>query len=136
MARQKRPTETKVESICYKDKRTNISTEELRDFTADDEHAPMTMLCTLEPRKQDTGAGNIFALFGEPDVEIKKMRKELTVEITCVDVYDPTTDQIRNSRTTTSPAGSSTPITTARACLSARLSSPVPMSRTKGSSGR
>ena len=40
MARKKPPTYTKVESIRHKDKRTNIPTEELRDFIADDEQAP------------------------------------------------------------------------------------------------
>ena len=36
---------------------------------------------------------------GEPDVEIKKAGNELTVEIKGVDVYDPTTGQIRNAST-------------------------------------
>src|SRR5216683_4749194 len=43
MARNKKTT-TQVESIRHKDKRKNIPTEELRDFVADDEHAPKTML--------------------------------------------------------------------------------------------
>jgi len=47
-----------------------------------------------------TGAGNLFMVFGEPDVEIKKGKDgKLTVEIKGVDVYDPTTGQIRNSST-------------------------------------
>ena len=47
-----------------------------------------------------TGAGNLFMVFGEPDVEIKKDKAgQLTVEIKGVDVYDPTTGQIRNSST-------------------------------------
>jgi adenine-specific DNA-methyltransferase len=49
MARKKPPTETKVESIRHKDKRTNIPTEELRDFIADDEQAPKTMLYPRDP---------------------------------------------------------------------------------------
>src|SRR3989304_5977065 len=40
---------TQVESIRHKDKRTNIPTEELRDFVADDEHAPKTMLYPRDP---------------------------------------------------------------------------------------
>src|ERR1039457_2206218 len=36
--------ETKIESIRHKDKRANIPTEELRDFVADEELAPKTML--------------------------------------------------------------------------------------------
>ncbi|MCX5809557.1 MAG: DNA methyltransferase, partial [Proteobacteria bacterium] len=45
-----------------------------------------------------TGAGNLFMVFGEPDVEIKKQKDgKLIVEIRGVDVYDPTTGEIRNS---------------------------------------
>ena len=39
MARRKTPAETKVDSIRHKDKRTNIPTEELRDFVADESSA-------------------------------------------------------------------------------------------------
>ena len=47
-----------------------------------------------------TGAGNLFMVFGEPDVDIKKEKDgKITVEIKGVDVYDPTTGQIRNSST-------------------------------------
>jgi len=48
-----------------------------------------------------TGAGNLFMVFGEPDVDIKKDKKsgKLTMEIKGVDVYDPTTGQIRSSST-------------------------------------
>jgi adenine-specific DNA-methyltransferase len=47
-----------------------------------------------------TGAGNLFMVFGEPDVEIRKQKnKQLVVEIKGVDVYDPTTGQIRSSST-------------------------------------
>jgi adenine-specific DNA-methyltransferase len=47
-----------------------------------------------------TGAGNLFMVFGEPDVEIKKQKDgKLTAEIKGVDIYDPTTGQIRNSST-------------------------------------
>ena len=48
---------------------------------------------------KNTGAGNLFMVFGEPDVEVKKKGNELTVEIKGVDVYDPTTGQIRNAST-------------------------------------
>jgi adenine-specific DNA-methyltransferase len=40
---------TKVESIKHQDKRANIPTEELRDFVADDELAPKTMLYPRDP---------------------------------------------------------------------------------------
>lgn len=47
-----------------------------------------------------TGAGNLFMVFGEPDVEIKTLNSgQITVEIKGVDVYDPTTGQIRSAST-------------------------------------
>jgi len=47
-----------------------------------------------------TGAGNLFMVFGEPDVDIKKQKDgKIVVKIKGVDVYDPTTGQIRNSST-------------------------------------
>ncbi len=61
-----------------------------------------------------TGAGNLFMVFGEPDVEITKIpaslprergepapkqTDQLVVEIKGLDVYDPTTGAIRNSST-------------------------------------
>jgi adenine-specific DNA-methyltransferase len=49
---------------------------------------------------KNTGAGNLFMVFGEPDVDITTGDDgKLTVEIKGVDVYDPTTGQIRNSST-------------------------------------
>ena len=47
-----------------------------------------------------TGAGNLFMVFGEPDVEIKKQKRgQIVIEIKGVDVYDPTTGQIRSAST-------------------------------------
>jgi adenine-specific DNA-methyltransferase len=47
-----------------------------------------------------TGAGNLFMVFGEPDVEIRRTDDGLIqVEIRGVDVYDPTTGQVRSSST-------------------------------------
>ena len=47
-----------------------------------------------------TGAGNLFMVFGEPDVVINKLQNgQITVEIKGVDVYDPTTGQIRSAST-------------------------------------
>ena len=75
---------------------------------------------------EKTGAGNLFMVFGEPDVEITTQADgQISVEIKGVDVYDPTTGQIRTRPPTTSPAGSSTPITTARASLCATPTSPA-----------
>jgi len=47
-----------------------------------------------------TGAGNLFMVFGEPDVRIENQKDgNLVVEIRGVDVYDPTTGQIRSNST-------------------------------------
>ena len=47
-----------------------------------------------------TGAGNLFMVFGEPDVDIRKQKdNKVVVEIKGVDCYDPTTGQIRSSST-------------------------------------
>jgi len=50
-----------------------------------------------------TGAGNLFMVFGEPDIKISASDEDgehrLTVEVKGVDVYDPTTGQIRSSST-------------------------------------
>jgi hypothetical protein len=48
-----------------------------------------------------TGAGNLFMVFGEPDIEIHHDGDEgiVSVEIRGVDVYDPTTGEIRSHST-------------------------------------
>jgi adenine-specific DNA-methyltransferase len=48
-----------------------------------------------------TGAGNLFMVFGEPDVEIRTQEgsEQIVTEIKGVDVYDPTTGQIRSAST-------------------------------------
>lgn len=60
-----------------------------------------------------TGAGNLFMVFGEPDVEIRRVKpaaggagakgkggaEQIEVEVKGVDVYDPTTGQIRSAST-------------------------------------
>jgi adenine-specific DNA-methyltransferase len=47
-----------------------------------------------------TGAGNMFMVFGEPDIEIThEADGKLCVEIHGLDVYDPTTGQIRSHST-------------------------------------
>jgi adenine-specific DNA-methyltransferase len=47
-----------------------------------------------------TGAGNLFMVFGEPDVEITTQKNgQVVAEIKGVDVYDPTTGQIRSAST-------------------------------------
>jgi adenine-specific DNA-methyltransferase len=47
-----------------------------------------------------TGAGNLFMVFGEPDMDVKTEQDgKLVVSIKGVDVYDPTTGQIRSHTT-------------------------------------
>ncbi len=48
-----------------------------------------------------TGAGNLFTVFGEPDIEIRTPNGngKLEVEIKGLDIYDPTTGQIRSNST-------------------------------------
>ncbi|MFC1905217.1 site-specific DNA-methyltransferase [Chloroflexota bacterium] len=50
---------------------------------------------------KSTGAGNLFMVFGEPDLDIKKQKKDgkIMVTINGLDVYDPTTGQIRSNTT-------------------------------------
>jgi adenine-specific DNA-methyltransferase len=43
-----------------------------------------------------TGAGNLFTVFGEPDIEVTLDGVDVTVEIRGVDVYDPTTGDLRS----------------------------------------
>ncbi|MGO4880496.1 MAG: hypothetical protein ACLP59_06700 [Bryobacteraceae bacterium] len=47
-----------------------------------------------------TGAGNLFTVFGEPDVEIRRAKDgQVEVEVRGVDVFDPTTQEIRSHST-------------------------------------
>ncbi|MFG1780760.1 hypothetical protein ACGFIG_30595 [Micromonospora sp. NPDC049048] len=46
-----------------------------------------------------TGAGNLFTVFGEPDIEIKREDDELRVLLHGVDVYDPNTGELRSNNT-------------------------------------
>lgn len=46
-----------------------------------------------------TGAGNLFTVFGEPDIEIDKTGEGLVVHLRGVDVYDPTTGAVRSNNT-------------------------------------
>jgi adenine-specific DNA-methyltransferase len=45
-----------------------------------------------------SGAGNLFTVFGEPDIEVRPAGdSEVVVEIKGLDIYDPTTGEIRSS---------------------------------------
>jgi hypothetical protein len=47
-----------------------------------------------------TGAGNLFTVFGEPDIDVTATSDgHLVVEVKGVDVYDPTTGEVRSSGT-------------------------------------
>ena len=47
-----------------------------------------------------TGAGNLFTVFGAPDIEIRETGDaQVVVELKGVDVYDPTTGEVRSSGT-------------------------------------
>ena len=46
-----------------------------------------------------TGAGNLFTVFGQPDVTIDRTDDGIVVELFGVDVYDPTTGVVRPSST-------------------------------------
>jgi adenine-specific DNA-methyltransferase len=46
-----------------------------------------------------TGAGNLFTVFGEPDIEIASEGDELRVILHGVDVYDPNTGALRSNET-------------------------------------
>jgi adenine-specific DNA-methyltransferase len=47
-----------------------------------------------------TGAGNLFMVFGEPDLEVRRVGDgKIMVEIKGLDIYDPTTGQIRSNST-------------------------------------
>ncbi|AFZ08641.1 DNA methylase N-4/N-6 domain protein [Oscillatoria nigro-viridis PCC 7112] len=44
-----------------------------------------------------TGAGNLFMVFGEPDIELKRENGQLVVTLKGLDIYDPTTGEIRST---------------------------------------
>ena len=46
-----------------------------------------------------TGSGNLFMVFGEPDVLVTTEDGEVTVELRGLDIYDPTTGEVRSSST-------------------------------------
>ncbi|ARV63386.1 site-specific DNA-methyltransferase (plasmid) [Nostocales cyanobacterium HT-58-2] len=46
-----------------------------------------------------TGSGNLFMVFGEPDIEITSSDGKVTVTLRGLDIYDPTTGEIRSCST-------------------------------------
>jgi adenine-specific DNA-methyltransferase len=45
-----------------------------------------------------TGAGNLFTVFGEPDIMLDETNDGLVAELKGIDVYDPTTGEVRSSK--------------------------------------
>jgi len=57
-------------------------------------------LAQHDKRLKNTGAGNLFMVFGEPDIEMRRLDDgRIVIEIKGLDVYDPTTGQIRSAST-------------------------------------
>jgi adenine-specific DNA-methyltransferase len=46
-----------------------------------------------------TGAGNLFTVFGEPDISVRVDGDEVQVGLLGIDVYDPTTGEVRSGGT-------------------------------------
>ena len=46
-----------------------------------------------------TGTGNLFMVFGEPDLKVSTKDGKVEVEIKGLDIYDPTTGEIRSNTT-------------------------------------
>ncbi|UCZ90697.1 site-specific DNA-methyltransferase [Gordonia sp. WA4-43] len=46
-----------------------------------------------------TGSGNLFTVFGEPDIDLRSTDEGYIVDLKGVDVYDPTTGEVRSSDT-------------------------------------
>ncbi|GAA1117237.1 site-specific DNA-methyltransferase [Nocardiopsis metallicus] len=46
-----------------------------------------------------TGAGNLFTVFGEPDIDVEETEEGVVVRLNGVDVFDPTTGEIRSNDT-------------------------------------
>jgi adenine-specific DNA-methyltransferase len=47
-----------------------------------------------------TGSGNLFTVFGEPDLALGRDGDQWTVEVRGIDVYDPTSGEVRSNSTT------------------------------------
>jgi hypothetical protein len=80
---------------------------------------------------KNTGKGNLFVVFGEPDIAIlPEPDGRLRVQVRGVDVFDPSSGEVRSDGPTASPAGSSTPTTMRKASSSATPTSSAPTTPT------
>jgi adenine-specific DNA-methyltransferase len=60
--------------------------------------ARMNQDLRMADKLKATGAGNLFVVFGEPDIIIHEMKDDmLQVEIRGMDIFDPTTGEVRSS---------------------------------------
>jgi adenine-specific DNA-methyltransferase len=60
--------------------------------------ARMNQDLRMADKLKATGAGNLFVVFGEPDIEIKSLPGDmLQVEIRGMEIFDPTTGEVRSS---------------------------------------
>ncbi len=97
------------------------SDEKAREFTPESQSSEAFAVAQAEPRYgrlpvmlarmnpdlsmgddllKKTGAGNLFTVFGEPDVRIERTDDgQVVVELHGVDVYDPTSGEVRSSST-------------------------------------
>lgn len=46
-----------------------------------------------------TGAGNLFTVFGEPDLTLRSVASQWEIEVRGIDVYDPTSGEVRSNST-------------------------------------
>lgn len=54
---------------------------------------------TMASLLKKTDKANLFMIFGEPDLDVKQSQGQVTVTIKGLDIYDPTTGEIRSSST-------------------------------------
>jgi adenine-specific DNA-methyltransferase len=60
--------------------------------------ARMNQDLRMADKLKATGAGNLFVVFGEPDIEIRTFSDDmLQIEIKGMDIFDPTTGEVRSS---------------------------------------
>jgi adenine-specific DNA-methyltransferase len=60
--------------------------------------ARMNQDLRMADKLKATGAGNLFVVFGEPDIVIHELKDDmLKVEIRGMDIFDPTTGEVRSS---------------------------------------
>ncbi len=60
-------------------------------------YARMSADLLLGDALKKTGAGNLFTVFGQPDIEVRSLTDgQVQVDLRGIDVYDPTTGEIRS----------------------------------------